>query len=137
MRDLPQNTSEKFHRIFPNCEALTSLFQVFLTGKMTDGFADKTIQLYFDSAKAFSFLRIKDFDRPQFIDFVCGSVHEKHWAKRTLVNHLRRLCAFNRFLFYQSLVLRLHRAPRMSNRPKRRNFRSDYLVFENLYTEKI
>ena len=118
MNKKPQLASLENHNLLPFDNQLSELFSEFLSEKFEQGSAAKTIELYFYTIKSFDFITKSDFDRKDFIKYVCSEVSARNWSRRSLVNHLRRLCAFNRWLFYQSLVLRLHRAPRMSNKPR-------------------
>lgn len=124
----PQLTSEINHNLF-------QLICGFLREKIADGLSDKTVKGYIQTFNNFHFLTVEDFERTNFIEFCAASVREFQWSKRTLVTRLRQVCAFNRWLFYRGVVRVVHRAPRMSNKPKRRELPTDTewaLFFDSL-----
>ena len=131
----PQNTSQENHRILFKDDELNTLAREFLKQKFDEGVSESTLENYCKTFRAFQFVFLKDFDRKNFIEWSAQRIADHNWTQKTLANHYRRLCCFNRFLFYNSLVLRLHRAPRCSNRPKRRELPSKLewsLLFDSL-----
>lgn len=121
MKGLPQNTSQGFHRILFVSPILNKFALEFLLERLEAGLKPKTIENYLQTFRQFNFLRLSDFDRVDLTEWLAGRVASRNWSKATFANRLRQLYCFNRWLFYQSAVLRLHRAPRISTRPKRRD----------------
>lgn len=120
MKQFHKDTSQIFTKILLADSEIKKLAAEFLSEKIADGLQDSTAEKYLQMFKAFHFLRLKDFDRCDFTEWISETVSGYKWEKTTLCNRLRQLAAFNRWLFYNNYVLRLHRAPRMSNKPKRR-----------------
>lgn len=135
MTKKPQNTSAINHRILFVENQLNQYALEFLAEKIKEGLLPATIDNYLKTFQALSFVRLKDFDRRDFTEWLCEQLAHCKWAKNTLANRLRQLACFNRFLFYNSLVLRLHRAPIISLKPKRRELpiiEEWHLLFESL-----
>lgn len=121
MKEKPQITTSENHKLLFLENQINQYANDFLNEKIRQGFSHHTIENYLATFAAFSKLTIKDFDCKDFINRACEIVAGRKWSNSTLLQHLRRLCSFNSFLFYNSLCLRKHRAPHYKKQPKRRD----------------
>jgi site-specific recombinase XerD len=139
LNNKPQDTTSNNHKILFADERLSELAREFLGVKFESGLKAASITNYLQTFRAFSFVYLKDFDRRDLTEWLAEQTAEKNWTKQTFANRVRQLYALNRWLFYQSACLRLHRPPKVSMKPKRRELptKHEWIIFFDSLRERF